>query len=645
MVEKKSKTRAKRIHETAKPLSLQISTVQPYKLFNPNTMRKISTIFLLLLFSLTVNAQSTPELLYYNFNGSGTTVPNLASMPPSGTNTATIMGGVTLGGSAICDGSLIGSGASSTTDYLNTGWATSLDTSAWTIAWRTSGISTNATLYYVFGDIGANNFRCFTNGIAGSTNWVIRGGGLTDVYINGGALSTPTFMAYVYDPTLANVKAYLNGVLVSTVAQGAVNITGPGPFKVMGYNTNVGAPLGGFLDEFRVYNRALSDAEILELYNPTVTGFLGTDQMLCAGDSIELVSLANSSTWSTGDTSNTIWVDSVSSYTVSFSGLCGSGTDTITITQAPALTSPGFAGADFAICTGDTLPLTFLTNDPILWSTGDTTDTTWVTSPGSYTVQVQEFCGVAIDTVEVTASALVYTGFILADSLANLACDGDTVMLWANSTYDSYLWSTGDTTQAIWVSSAGTYSLNVADSCGMGSDSIAVSFIAPVNAAFSFSLAGAVATFTDASTGSGTLVYAWDFGDGNTSTLPNPSHTYAASGSYTVSFTVSNECGSMTVTDTAVVNLVGLANAKALGVKVYPNPAKDRVTISAALDEAQDLRITVVSVVGQLLASFEYKSVNGDFQQTLDLTKLASGIYLLNVESVNGKHVTRLEVE
>jgi PKD repeat protein len=43
--------------------------------------------------------------------------------------------------------------------------------------------------------------------------------------------------------------------------------------------------------------------------------------------------------------------------------------------------------------------------------------------------------------------------------------------------------------------------------------------------------------FTDASTGSITT-WAWDFGDGETSTEQNPSHTYQQRGSYTVSLSV-----------------------------------------------------------------------------------------------------------
>ena len=40
--------------------------------------------------------------------------------------------------------------------------------------------------------------------------------------------------------------------------------------------------------------------------------------------------------------------------------------------------------------------------------------------------------------------------------------------------------------------------------------------------------------------GSGFYTYSWDFGDGNTSTAQNPSHTYSNTGSYTATVTVSD---------------------------------------------------------------------------------------------------------
>lgn len=68
-----------------------------------------------------------------------------------------------------------------------------------------------------------------------------------------------------------------------------------------------------------------------------------------------------------------------------------------------------------------------------------------------------------------------------------------------------------------------------------------------INADFSSdvasSCAGLPVNFTDLSTGAITS-WSWDFGDGNTSTEQNPSHAYAAPGTYTVTLTASSEnCG------------------------------------------------------------------------------------------------------
>jgi PKD repeat protein len=59
-------------------------------------------------------------------------------------------------------------------------------------------------------------------------------------------------------------------------------------------------------------------------------------------------------------------------------------------------------------------------------------------------------------------------------------------------------------------------------------------------------------SFTDQSTNPVTS-WAWDFGDGGTSTLQNPTHTYTAAGSYTVALTVSGPGGADTETQSGYV--------------------------------------------------------------------------------------------
>jgi PKD repeat protein len=84
------------------------------------------------------------------------------------------------------------------------------------------------------------------------------------------------------------------------------------------------------------------------------------------------------------------------------------------------------------------------------------------------------------------------------------------------------------------------------------------------NALFSFSCSGLTCAFTDGSTDSnGTVVgWSWDFGDTSTSTVKDPSHTYAAAGTYVVRLTVTDNGGatgtifhSVSVSDAPVISL------------------------------------------------------------------------------------------
>jgi len=87
------------------------------------------------------------------------------------------------------------------------------------------------------------------------------------------------------------------------------------------------------------------------------------------------------------------------------------------------------------------------------------------------------------------------------------------------------------------------------DASATTSVTVAVSEIPPAPvAAFTYSPAapttGSPVMFTDASTGGAPDTWAWDFGDGSSSTEQNPSHTFATADTFTVSLTVSNGGGS-----------------------------------------------------------------------------------------------------
>ena len=112
----------------------------------------------------------------------------------------------------------------------------------------------------------------------------------------------------------------------------------------------------------------------------------------------------------------------------------------------------------------------------------------------------------------------------------------------------SYSWSNGATTQSINVlnpSQGMSYSVTLTSVTGC---QVTLNhFLEPIQIKASFSASGCSndVQFSDASnTGTGSIQsWTWDFGDGTTSNLQNPSHNYANAGSYFVKLKVENTFG------------------------------------------------------------------------------------------------------
>jgi PKD repeat protein len=140
----------------------------------------------------------------------------------------------------------------------------------------------------------------------------------------------------------------------------------------------------------------------------------------------------------------------------------------------------------------------------------------------------------------------------------------------AGGVIGSYAWTFGDGGTASVAnpshtySAAGTYTVTetVKDSANgaMSSKSTTVTVSAgggtPV-ANFTSSASGLTVAFTDQSTDTGGTIgsYSWNFGDGSTSAVSSPSHTYASAGTYTISEVVKDSVSGLSSTKTSVITL------------------------------------------------------------------------------------------
>ncbi len=129
-------------------------------------------------------------------------------------------------------------------------------------------------------------------------------------------------------------------------------------------------------------------------------------------------------------------------------------------------------------------------------------------------------------------------------------------------------------------------------------------------------------SFTNSSTGG--FTYVWDFGDGTTSTLPNPTHHYNISGTFTVTLLATNSFGCQ---DVKIRNLY---------ITVFPKPD---ATITAATTSSCDSNtIFSFNSLGPGIVSWFWTFGDGatSNQQNPSHAYSSAGTYSVSLIAVNG---------
>lgn len=173
-------------------------------------------------------------------------------------------------------------------------------------------------------------------------------------------------------------------------------------------------------------------------------------------------------------------------------------------------------------------------------------------APGTYTVTLiaSNDCGSEGSSQMVTVSCPAISVGITASGDLSI-CPGEALVLQASGDFMHYQWLrdgqavAGANAAELTVTQAGSYSLQASDvpACPATSNVLAVSQNPLPVPAFSSSVNAFNASFLNGSLYA--TAYSWDFGDGSApSNLSDPSHLYAAPGTYIVELTAINSCGS-----------------------------------------------------------------------------------------------------
>lgn len=369
------------------------------------------------------------------------------------------------------------------------------------------------------------------------------------------------YLVATLDPA-SGMALYVDGALaasgVNTVAQNFDGYWRVGGDAISGWPNNPSSAwFNGSIDEFAVYPIALSADQIKTHYQ--VGKGLVAPTAAFTSSATDLTASFDASTSVAGSAP-------ITGYAWNF----GDGTTGTGVT------------ANHTYATGGTFPVTLTVTDSVNGLAGSVTQSVTVTAPhvaptAAFTSQVSGL----------TASV---------DASTSTASDGDSL---------SYAWDFGDGSTGTGVTAqhkyatAGSYTitLTVTDThlaSATTTGSVSVLHAAPVADFSSTATSLSVAFDAGASTASDgdSLSYAWDFGDGSTGTGKTPTHKYAASGTYSVVLTVTDEhsaTDSKTVSVSPVhtdpsVGFTTAINGLQVGVDASNTTLSDGATPSYAWD-------------------------------------------------------------
>jgi len=142
-------------------------------------------------------------------------------------------------------------------------------------------------------------------------------------------------------------------------------------------------------------------------------------------------------------------------------------------------------------------------------------------------------------------------------------------------------------------------------------------------------LVAATADFTNTSTNA--TSYSWAFGDGATSTLQNPSHTYAAAGTYNVTLTATN--GSCTSSISQNITVAGSGynisgKTRYIGKANAGNPAPNLPTYNSVIYNIDNVIVTLKSYLSGTEIAKDTSDDSGNYQ----FNNIENGNYILEYD-------------
>ena len=243
--------------------------------------------------------------------------------------------------------------------------------------------------------------------------------------------------------------------------------------------------------------------------------------------------------------------------------------------------------------------------------------------------------------IEATTTVILQDGPFVYLGADTIVCGATSLQLNAGNPGSSYVWDNASTSQTRTITADGVYHVSVTKSGCTKSDTISVNFEVMPVASFNVNPVSGT-EFGFQNTSQGAIDVQWDFGDGFTSTLSNPTHIYTSPGSYTVKLVITNLCGSDSVTQQ--VTVVGIEEPMLSMFNLFPNPADDIVTVEFHLAAARTVTFILSDVTGRVVFSEDLGRREGRVAHSLQTGDLSEGVYLVSLKLNDELRAARLVI-
>ena len=125
----------------------------------------------------------------------------------------------------------------------------------------------------------------------------------------------------------------------------------------------------------------------------------------------------------------------------------------------------------------------------------------------------------------------------------------------------------------------------------------------------------------------------------------DPDHTFSGFGSYNVRLIASNACGTDTVVQTVMVNNTALDLPDYLtGIQVLPNPSNGLFVLELTGTPVGQISYDVMDILGQQVQRGMIDFSGSPARQTIFLSEVAAGQYILRLWDGTRPFAIRLQV-